>query len=409
MNKLHTFILFSLIFTTVSAQESLFNMDAQLRSRGEYNNGYLSQRGEGVSPGVFVNERARLGIGYERYNLELKASVQHAGIWGQDALKERSGRVAMNECWAKLNFGEGFFAQVGRQQLSYDDERILGASDWDVAGNWHDALRLGYEASTHKAHAVFALNQNKETRDFYYSGTMPYKMMQTLWYHFQPRHLPFSISAHLVTTGYEAGSEGQGKTKFMHTVGTDINYHPGNLTLHTSGYYQFGKIADGRNVDAYLLNLNALLAVTRNVSLTLGYDYSSGNHKGTGQNAFDPLFGTHHKFFGAMDYFTGRLSYGLQDLQAGTQVHITKKINAKADFHYFRTAPKLGYETRHLGQEVDCQFSARLQKDIELTAGYSFMLGTSDIEYFKGGNHSSWQDWGWVTINIYPRLFQTRW
>ena len=30
----------------------------------------------------------------------------------------------LNEAWAKMNFGEGFFAQLGRQSLIYDDERI---------------------------------------------------------------------------------------------------------------------------------------------------------------------------------------------------------------------------------------------------------------------------------------------
>ena len=45
----------------------------------------------------------------------------------------------MNEAWAKLNFGEGFFAQLGRQSLVYDDERILGGLDWNIAGRYHDA------------------------------------------------------------------------------------------------------------------------------------------------------------------------------------------------------------------------------------------------------------------------------
>jgi hypothetical protein len=40
----------------------------------------------------------------------------------------------LNEAWAKMNFGEGFFAQLGRQSLIYDDERILGGLDWNVAG-----------------------------------------------------------------------------------------------------------------------------------------------------------------------------------------------------------------------------------------------------------------------------------
>lgn len=45
----------------------------------------------------------------------------------------------MNEAWAKLNFGAGFFAQLGRQTLSYDDERIWEGwtGMWPVAITMH--------------------------------------------------------------------------------------------------------------------------------------------------------------------------------------------------------------------------------------------------------------------------------
>ena len=81
---------------------------------------------------------------YKRSDLELKMSAQHVGVWGQDPQIEKNGRFMLNEAWAKLNFGEGFFAQLGRQSLIYDDERILGGLDWNVAGRYHDALKLGY-------------------------------------------------------------------------------------------------------------------------------------------------------------------------------------------------------------------------------------------------------------------------
>ncbi len=76
--------------------------------------------------------------------LSMKISAQHVGVWGQDPQIDTNGRFIMNEAWAKLDFGAGFFAQLGRQTLSYDDERILGGLDWNVAGRYHDALKLGY-------------------------------------------------------------------------------------------------------------------------------------------------------------------------------------------------------------------------------------------------------------------------
>jgi hypothetical protein len=64
-------------------EESHFWASAQIRTRGEYRNGALSPRGEGDKPAGFINERARLTLGYERKKLSLKFSAQHVGVWGR--------------------------------------------------------------------------------------------------------------------------------------------------------------------------------------------------------------------------------------------------------------------------------------------------------------------------------------
>ena len=78
---------------------------------------------------------------------------------------DKNGRFIMNEAWAKLNFGKNFFAQLGRQTLSYDDERILGGLDWNIAGRYHDALKLAYADKNNQLHLILAFNQNDETQD----------------------------------------------------------------------------------------------------------------------------------------------------------------------------------------------------------------------------------------------------
>ena len=71
--------------------------------------------------------------------------------------------------------------------MSYDDERILGGLDWNVAGRYHDALKLGYAKNAHQLHFILAFNQNKDKAKggtSYSDGAQPYKNMQTLWYHY---------------------------------------------------------------------------------------------------------------------------------------------------------------------------------------------------------------------------------
>lgn len=406
--------------STMAQEENTFNIDAQVRARGEYNNGAVTPRAEGERPAFYINERARVSLGYQRKYIEMKASFQHTGVWGQDNIKERAGRVAMNEAWAKVNFGKGFFAQVGRQQLAYDDERILGNLDWNVAGNWHDALRLGYDGQQTRLHAILAFNQNKENvRGCYYDAAMPYKSMQTLWFHqgFYDRSIQMSLL--LMNVGREGGTEGNGKTRYMQTIGTHLTYDRQDIEAAASFYFQTGKNPAGTKVAAYMFGLQGAYRIQPNWKVRAGYDHLSGNDgRNINQHSFDPLYGTHHNFYGAMDYFTGPAILGLQDIHAGTTYTINRltpdtelivPVNIVFDYHYLLSAEKFNNLSKSLGHEFDLKLSCKPLKDLTLSAGYSFMLGTESMDVVKGGNHKSWQDWAWLSLNISPRIFSTKW
>ena len=66
-------------------------------------------------------------------------------------------------------------------------------------------------------------------------------------------------------------------------------------------------------------------------------------------------------------------------------------------------------QERGLGHEFDLHLTTKLMKDVTLQAGYSVMRGTDMMDYAKGGNRRSWQDWAWVSLNINPRIFSTKW
>ena len=127
--------------TALHAQEE-FSISTQIRPRAEYRNGTLFPRDAGDGAVFFVNTRARLSMEYKRSDLIMKLSGQHVGVWGQDPQIEKEGRFMLNEAWLQLPFGNGFFVKAGRQQLSYDDDRILGTLDWNTSGRWHDALKV---------------------------------------------------------------------------------------------------------------------------------------------------------------------------------------------------------------------------------------------------------------------------
>lgn len=418
-----------LVMAAGAQNESTFTIDAQLRTRGEYNNGAVYPRGEGQLPATFINERARVSMGFERGQLELKVSAQHTGYWGQDAMNTANGRLTMNEAWVKLKYLGRCFAELGRQQLSYDNERILGVNDWDVNGNWHDALKLGYEDDANKVHVFAAMNQKTANRGNYYDGAMPYKSMQGVWFQHQWESLPLTVSLLGLNTGYEQGEPGHGKTKYMQTVGTNINYLPGNWNLHGEFYYQTGRNADDLKVSTCLASFKAGYQIDDKWKVALGMDYLEGEEYSGGSysrdymvlykahadrtRAFNPLYGSHHQFYGLMDYFyasgfAGGVEPGLGDLQVDVDYKASDKTSVMLNYHYFTTASDCMPE-RGLGHEFDLHLTTQLMKDVTLQAGYSVMRGTDMMDYAKGGNRRSWQDWAWVSLNINPRLLSTKW
>lgn len=420
----------ALIPFVLSAQEEQqgeFSISAQIRARGEYRNGALFPRYEGENSASFINNRTRLTLGYTRSNLELRLSGQHVGLWGESVQSKKDGDFVLNEAWAKLNFGDGFFAQLGRQALSYDDERILGGLDWHVAGRYHDLLKLGYSKNLNTIHVALAFNQNSDNppkRGNYFAPTgQPYKNMQMAWYHYGNAQKPFGISLLAMNLGWEAGDEIKAGNAFMQTFGTYLTYKKDMWDFNGSFYYQSGKSRptekiSSKSVSAYMASVFAKANFTSQWAVGFGSDYLSGSDQNSDKHkAFDPLYGTHHKFYGTMDYFyastfSNGLNPGLWDNQVGIYYKPSPKVDMSLNYHYFMSAKSVTVEehkfSKGLGSEVDFQINWSIMPDVKLMAGYSFMLGTKSMDVVKGGDHKSWQDWGWISINITPNLFKTK-
>lgn len=410
--------------TGLSAQEgeNETSMSVQIRPRAEYRNGALFPRYEGQEAAGFITNRARLSLDYKRNDLSMKVAAQHVGVWGQDPQIDKNGRFILNEAWAKLYLHNYFYAQLGRQSLVYDDERILGGLDWNVAGRYHDALKLGYEKDRNKFHLILAFNQNDEKiigGTYYTAGAQPYKSMQTLWYSYAETN--FSLSALFMNLGQEGGDAAtqDADTRYLQTFGLNMNYLYNALKLQGSVYLQSGKTSADVSVSAWMAALKASYRMSNQIEVMVGTDYLSGlDSDDTKYKAFNPLYGTHHKFYGSMDYFYASSFLnaqhpGLWDKYAGINLKASGNMNLSFTYHHFSITSDVihaGKEVdKGLGSELDFQLDWQIKKDVKLSAGYSTMFGSESMDIMKGGSHKSWQDWGWVSLNINPRVLFAKW
>lgn len=416
--------------------DNQFTADLQMLGHGEMRLGGLdaSAAAENASndKAYFLMERSRLILDYKRTGLETKVVAQHSGIWGQSG----QGSFNLFEAWAKLSAKNGLFAQVGRQALSYDDERIIGPNDWSVASRSHDVLRLGYEGHGHKGHVILAYNQNAENTyggTYYIDGAHPYKTMHTLWYHYDVPKLPLGASVLFMNIGMQSGEkDGTGpnapKTTYQQLLGGYLSYKPNNLTMEASYYRQMGKNENNMKIKAWMASLLVKWQLSKQWGLTTGFDYLSGDENyavpGKGQmglirhneiKGFNPLYGSHHKFYGMMDFFyvstyLNGFSPGLENLYAGGTYSPTDRLKLKLTYHYLSTATQLKDIDRTLGHDIDLEASYQIMKDVRLSAGISYMTGTETMEKLKRADSDANRlRWGWFSLTVSPRMFSTRW
>ena len=122
-----------------------FTLIGQLRTRTEVRNGFGNLVLKGSKSAVFTSQRTRLTFGYKWDRLTFGASIQDVRVWGQDAstISNADGnRLMLHEGWADLTlFNKAdttiktkgidlMSIKIGRQELIYDDVRLIGNLDW---------------------------------------------------------------------------------------------------------------------------------------------------------------------------------------------------------------------------------------------------------------------------------------
>ncbi len=420
-------ILFSIGLKAQEA-DNVFNLDAQLMTRGELRaGGFKADSLDKERFSHFALGRYRVIADYQRSWLNVRLTPQYSGVWGQ-----ASAGLALYEGWAKMQSEKGLFVKIGRQELTYDDGRIIGNDDWTMTAPTHDVVKLGYEGENHKIHLLAAYNQNAENIDngvIYYSGGLqPYKTMQTLWYHYDTPKKTFGVSLLGMNIGMQNADQEHPITYYQQLVGTYMSFRPKRWSLEGAFYYQMGKEEHGMTIDAFMASAKLNVKPSENYNLFAGYDYLSGDkyfnvppEGGLGlvfhdkARGFNAIFGSHHEFYGAMDFFylsnyVGGFTPGLQNLYFGSIIKPVNGLSINAAYHYYAIATDLDYvNTKTLGHSVELASSYAFNKAVSVSAGYTFMKGSETMELLNKVSEKRQLHWAWLMLTVSPRLFATTW
>lgn len=305
-------------------------LTGQVRTRTEYRNGLGTLRPKTSDAAFFTSQRSRLTFNYKAGRVILQTSVQDVRVWGQDAstISNADGsKLGLHEAWAEIILANkkdtsfkksavDYFAfKVGRQELLYDDSRLLGNLDWLQQARRHDAAVFKLLNKGWQLDAGFAFNQNTDA--FNYNGV-----------YYTPANVPATVKdskGFLVATpsglvplmnGSGLSSKG-GNPSFVNapsTNGMNQNYkslqflyasktfkntkitglfladHFGKYKLdsvQTSNVdgepgYVYGRRFNQKGVNSRIttgLLLNSPLNKTKSLSLTAGFYYQAGKDK----------------------------------------------------------------------------------------------------------------------------------
>ena len=397
-----------------------FTGKAQSWVRGEFRDGALPEKGADYA--MFVMGNTLLTLDYANPWLEARFAPKYFGVWGASA----NGNLAIDEAWFSLRSPGGLFVRMGRQRLSYDDQRIMGADDWAMTAKTHDVLKMGYEGRVHKLHLLLAFNQNNENCNggtYYTNGGQAYKSMQTLWYHVDP--LPW-LGASLIgmNMGMQDMMTKENVTRYQQLFGAFLDLHPKHFSLQASYYRQTGEDEYALPIHAWMTSVESAWQPGPRFKLQAGYFYMSGDPyyfapkegaigmaRKTEVRGFNPIFGSHHKFYGAMDFFYVTTYYGgntpgLQDAHIGAQWNPLEKLDLLATYHYLATGIALEFAGRTLGHELEFSLTWRIFPDVKLQAGYSSMFGTEALTRLKRSSEENHLRWAWLMLTVSPELFR---
>lgn len=432
-------------------------ISGEIAPRAEYSQGYgnpvyeKNEFGFANKTSVFTHQRSRLNFEYNKDKIQLKAVVQDVRVWGETPLMtaEDGNKTGMHEAWGEFEFIDNFSLRVGRSELIYDDQRILGNENWNHHAASHDLAILKYSGFLN-AHLGIAQNFDIESETGLYEVQNSYKNMQYLWLNKSISDLNISllfmnvgtpeVQYHYDTKSniIEAVNE---KSVFAKTFGTHICYQNEKIFVKLNAYLQSGVEAkdwinsdslNAANITLEQINLNFErnlseiensgneikannigveigYKITKDLILSVGYEKLSGDNILEGgldddfvNNSFLPTFGSNHLFNGSMDYFTAQnfnydntpITAGLQDISLNINYHYND-INFKLNPHYFMTAGTAEfYNKEHeltqiddLGIEIDFCLSYEIYHGLaEISLGYSHLLPSDGLLAAKGIN-----------------------
>ena len=370
----------------LSAQTNSLQLSAEFRSRIILDNGYKSPPTKNQNAILYTTQRTRFNTLFVHTKFQTYLSIQDVRIWGDDDNYNSNGHygntqsLSLHEGWIKLTLIKYWSLKLGRQVLSYDDQRILSARNWNNYQVTYDAALVEYKRNKHRVHLAFSYNAYHKS-----DQTYPPELFKAYHLiHYKHTADALSLSGITVISGNTL-TDSTEHIYYRATYGVNTNYKNTQRRLRLSAYYQHNLNNHEKKRSAFCISAYAAHKITEKTILGIGYDLISGDDGSSSTNQqFDILYGRRHGWYGYMDYFSTTPQQGLQDILAKGSYTPGNKASISLHYHYFLLATHMHNSSpKKLGQELDFQLKYKIQNVATLECGYSLFFTTNTLNQLK--------------------------
>lgn len=361
----------------------------QLRLRPEHRN-RLKPDAMGGTSDAFFGQRARANVTVSTERLRAFVEVQDARNWGTEVSTVSNDRnMDLHQAYLDLPdlAHSGVSLTVGRQELAYGDERLLGAADWLTAARSFDGavVRYGWKGGTVDALGALVNDRRTAARGV---GDMVLSGVYGRFLRGKPgRELDLYV-LNLADGAQIAGElTGQDDSRIT-TTGARARYgKAAGPQASAEAAFQFGhRGPDDHEANAFALAAGYIFNVRYKPGVRFEWDRATGDGAPTDGRSreFNNLFPTNHAVYGYADLQGWR---NMNAVKGTLTVSPRQGHVISADFLRFglleaRGAWKddagevlgqdpTGRSGREIGDELDLLYRFPVRKDLTFLLGYS--------------------------------------
>ncbi len=390
-------VLFIILFAAndFHAQEKKLDVKAQVRVRSQVDGRDFNSDTDLFG---FTELRTRLGVnlnpeeGYRGF-----IQIQDSRIFGTEPnTLTDTKNVDLHQAYIYVDniFGIPVDSKIGRMEVVYGNQRLIGAVGWHNVGRTFDGGILKIKSEKVKVD-LFGFQVNERL----FTGDSLDNALYGAWGKITASK-DHTIQPFLI---YESQMKTDNLDRF--TLGIQVNGKAGKFFHETEFAYQLGTInatTPDQDIKALMAAINIGYKFDGKLKpvLSAGIDYLSGDDAlGDDEyKVFNTLYATNHKFYGYMDYFLNipnhTFGLGLTDIHAKIGLTFSEKISGGLNLHFFKSSEDVvfrgGNTSSSFGTEADLTIKYKSSKSLMVQGGLSIFSPREIFEEARGEDTSLW-------------------